>query len=147
MLNYTDGVPFTRGWSAYFDHDTATREPTAKIFVRVQPDGLDSPILAQLDTGAPWTILDTEVAQEIGLLDGDGEPLTVSTRSGNISGRLEQTTITILAEEGESLSIMATVLVSRQWPGRTFLGYSGLLEKIRFGIDPQANRFYFGGYD
>jgi hypothetical protein len=26
----------------------------------------------------------------------------------------------------------------------TFLGYSGLLERIRFAVDPQQNNFYFG---
>jgi len=26
----------------------------------------------------------------------------------------------------------------------TFLGYSGLLDRIRFALDPQANDFYFG---
>jgi hypothetical protein len=39
------------------------------------------------------------------------------------------------------------VLVSAEWLAPTFLGYMGLLERIRFAIDPQANQFYFGRYD
>jgi hypothetical protein len=35
--------------------------------------------------------------------------------------------------------------VSPDWPtDQTFLGYSGLLDGIRFALDPQANHFYFG---
>jgi len=144
VLNFVGGAPFTTGRAAYFDHDTGPQEPTAKIFVQIQPDGLDAPVLAQLDTGAAWSLVNAEIAQEMGLLDGDGEEITLSTRSGNITGRLEEATITILAVEGNSLQVTATVLVSPEWQGRTFLGYSGLLERIRFGLDPQSNDFHFG---
>lgn len=91
------------------------REGTGKIFVRIIPQGIDAPILAQLDTGAAWSVL-------------------------NAAFR-------IVAEEGRSLEVEAIVFVSPEWTEQTFLGYAGLLERIRFGVDPQANDFYFGGYD
>lgn len=146
MLNFIDGAPFSTGRAEYFDHDIAAPEPSAKIFVRIEPEGFAGPVLAQLDTGAAWSLFNVEIADEMGLLGGDGEVITVSTRSGNVSGRLEEATITIIAQEGDSLQVTATVLVSAEWHGRTFLGYSGLLERIRFGLDPQANHFHFGGY-
>jgi hypothetical protein len=52
--------------------------------------------------------------------------------------------LTILADDGESLEVQATVFVSRDWPAGTFLGYSGFLERIRFAVDPQQNDFHFG---
>lgn len=43
------------------------------------------------------------------------------------------------------LTTVGTFFVSQDWPsGLTFLGYSGLLDSIRFALDPQANHFYFG---
>jgi len=147
LLIFSDGARFANGRADYLDHDSAAPEPSAKIFVRILPEGFDGPVLAQLDTGAAWSLFNYEIVQEMGLLGGDGEEITVSTRDGSVTGRLEEATLTILAQEGDSLQVIARVLVAPDWQGRTFLGYSGLLERIRFGLDPQANHFYFGGYE
>jgi hypothetical protein len=119
-------------------------EQTAKIFVKIEPELLNAVILAQLDTAAPWSMLDAEVAEALSLLNGDGEPKRVSTRLGDYDGRLKRTRIQIVADEGESLSVDATVWVSADWRGGTFLGYGGLLERIRFAVDPSENSFHFG---
>jgi len=108
--------------------------------------GFGGTVLAQLDTGAAWSVLNAEIAQALGLVDGDGEELKLKTRLGDFDGRLEEATLTIVAEDGESLDVNARVFVSQDWPGQTCLGYMGLLERIRFGLDPQENDFYFGGY-
>lgn len=146
MLNFSDGTVFATGRAQYLDHDAGAAEGSAKVFVEIAPHGFDGLVLAQLDTGAPWSVLNTEIANALGILAGDGEIKTISTRLGTFTGRLEEATITILAEDGASLEVNARVFVSLDWPGQTFLGYSGLLERIRFGVDPQANHFYFGGY-
>ena len=52
--------------------------------------------------------------------------------------------VSLVADEGESLDLDATFFVSADWRHGTFLGYSGLLEWIRFVIDPYRNLFYFG---
>jgi hypothetical protein len=55
--------------------------------------------------------------------------------------------LTLLADEGDSLDVDAAVFVATgdEYPvGRSFLGYAGLLERIRFALDPQTNQFYFG---
>lgn len=100
--------------------------------------------MAQLDTGAAWSILNQEVAEAISLLNGQGEPKTISTRLGPFTGRLERTQIQILADFGDALSVQATVFVSPDWTGGNFIGYSGFLERIRFAIDPRESLFYFG---
>lgn len=146
MLNFAAGPSFTTGSASFFDRDQSSSESTAKIFVSVEPNGLGAQVLAQLDTGAAWSILNTEIAQELALLGRGGEEVSLHTRQGTVTGRLERLPLTILAEVGESLEVDATVFVSPDWLGPNFLGYAGLLERIRFALDPQARVFHFGGY-
>ncbi|HEX6902763.1 MAG TPA: hypothetical protein VF789_23820 [Thermoanaerobaculia bacterium] len=100
--------------------------------------------MAQLDSGAAYSMLDVEVAQSLGLLDGDGEPAQVHTRHGIIKGHLERVSLVLIADEGEPLEVETTFLISREWSGRTFLGYTGFLERLRIALDPVVNDFYFG---
>lgn len=144
MLVQQNGISFTIGRSRFTDGIVGSQEQSAKIFVRIEPESLGGVIFAQLDTGAAWSILDSQVAEELSLLNGQGGPTTISTRLGGFSGRLERTRISIVADEGESLNVEATVWVSPDWPGHSFLGYGGLLERIRFAVDPSDNTFYFG---
>ncbi len=144
MLVRQNGTPFTAGRSRFADRTSGSHERAAKIFVKIEPESLGGAILAQLDTGAAWSILDSQVAEELSLLNGQGEPITISTRLGPFDGRLERARVTIVADEGESLSVEATVWVSPDWPGGSFLGYGGLLERVRFAVDPGDNSFYFG---
>ncbi len=145
MLNFANGTPFTNGRAPYFDQGADPVESTASIFVRIESVGV-GPVLAQLDTGAAWSVLNAEIAETLGLLNGDGEQIRLKTRLGDFNGRLEEAMLTILAQDGESLEVNGRVFVSQDWPGQTFLGYMGMLERIRFGLDPQANHFHFGGY-
>lgn len=145
MLLLPDGSLFAVGRVTFSDDAPGLEEQTAKIYVKVQPEGLEAVILAQVDTGSAWSVLAREYAEVLALLDGEGEPIALSTRHGRIRGRLEKATLTIVADEGESLEVQeATVFVSREWPGGTFLGYSGLLDRLRFAVDPSNNSFYFG---
>ena len=102
-------------------------------------------VLAMLDTGASWSVLSADLADELGLFDGDGEPMTISSRMGTVQGRLVRAKTTLVADDGDALDVDSTVFVSRQWPAGNFIGYTGLLERIRFAIDPQDNAFIFGG--
>ena len=61
-----------------------------------------------------------------------------------MEGHLVRIPIRFLADEGESYNTEGTFFISPDWPGCTFLGYSGLLDSLRFAFDPQANHFYFG---
>lgn len=140
----SDGTAFATGRTRFLDEDPLAGEGTAKIYVKVEPGDLGLPILAQVDTGAPWSILGTDIAEAMDLLDGQGEPVGLSTRLGRIEGQLKRAKITILADEGESVEIEATVFVSTEWTAGSFLGYVGTLERVRFAVDPQQNFFYFG---
>lgn len=73
--------------------------------------------------------------------------MKLSTRFGPMDGFLIRAPLTLIAEEGEDLHTEATFFVSAEWPERlSFLGYSGLLDSLRFAFDSQVNHFYFGGY-
>jgi len=139
------GQPFTRSRTKYTDHVPQRLEPTAKIYVRVLFGGMSRAVTAQVDTGAAWSILGSEVAERLGLFGESGEAARIRTSFGVKDGVLVRVPLRIVAEEGESLDVTGTFFVTRDWPeGLTFLGYSGLLDSIRFALDPQVNDFYFG---
>ena len=140
------GDDFALGRARFFDHLPDRSEPTPKIFVKIALGGPRTPmtLLAQLDTGSAWSILDCESAEDIGLLTAPGIPRELRTPLGTINGRLVTVPIELIADEGTSLDIEAIFFISEDWPGKTFLGYSGFLERIRFALDPPKNDFYFG---
>jgi hypothetical protein len=70
--------------------------------------------------------------------------VVLSTRLGVFQGTLYRGQVTLPADEGESLDLDATVFVCPDWPGPNFLGYQGLLQRVRFAVDPESNTFYFG---
>jgi predicted aspartyl protease len=139
-----NGAVFAASYSRYLDKSPDSVEPTAKIYVTVEFPGLENHSLAQLDTGAAWSVLERDVAEELGLYEGDGERVEMLAHTGPVSGRLERVPLKLVAEEGESLEIEATFLVSRNWRGKTFLGYTGFLDRVRIALDPGSNLFYFG---
>lgn len=139
-----DGQDFTTGASGFLDRLPTDPEASSKIYVKLRPAELETTLLAQLDTGSPWSILQTEVAEAVGLFEAAGEPKRLSSRGMTFEGRLVRVPVLLLADAGESLEVEATVFVSRDWPAGNFVGYSGLLEAIRIALDPHANRFYFG---
>ena len=110
--------------------------------MRLQFEGVS--VLALLDTGAAWSIVDTEVADALGLFEEDGSQVTISSRVGRVTGKLVRVNATLVAEDGEGVELESTVFVSREWSHGSFVGYSGLLERIRFAIDPDSNSFFFG---
>lgn len=113
--------------------------------MRFQPAGIPFPLLALLDTGAHYCILNEEAARLLaGTLSGGLGEVTIRSAYGLVRGDLSLHRLRLLAEEGESPDVEAIILVSAGWRGPCFLGYSGFLDRIRFAIDPAANRFYFG---
>lgn len=135
---------FTTGRTTFLDRLPADPEATSKIYVKVRPGDLPTTVLAQLDTGSPWSVLDPEIADAAGLFGLPGEPKKLLGRGIIFDGHLIRVPILILADEGDSLEVDAVVFVSKDWPAGNFVGYAGLLESIRVALDPQANHFYFG---
>lgn len=139
------GDRFACGRSTFLDFSPDDPEPTAKIYVRVRLAGLPEGQIAQLDTGAAWSVLSPKLVRAAGLARYAGIPARLSSRAGILDGRLVRLPITFIAEEGESLDTDGTFFISSDWPSNmSFLGYSGLLANIRFALDPQTNLFYFG---
>jgi hypothetical protein len=98
-----------------------------------------------VDTAAPWCILDGALATVFETAEAIlVKHQTLSSRLGDIVGDLCRTSITLLADEGDSLTVEATVFVCHDWQGPSVIGYNGLLERIRFAVDPSLNTFYFG---
>jgi len=104
-----------------------------------------------VDTGAPWCILDPELAESWGLL-AKAEHVSlewINVRGERFAGRLVRTNLTMQASYGEALTIEATVFVpilrpGQMWSYPNFLGLDGFLSRIRFAVDPTENTFYFG---
>jgi hypothetical protein len=139
-----NGERFTSGRSRFFDHHPRFSEPTAKVFVKVIFAGLDEVRIAQIDTGAAYSILDVNIAADLGL-SGLQEPWTrLSTRIGILNGQLIRLPVTLVADDGKSLDLESVFFVSTEWRGGTFLGYTGLLDRLRIALDSPANLFYFG---
>lgn len=142
-----NGGRFTSGLSRFYDQHPRFTEPTAKVYVKIAVAGFDVPLLAQVDTGAAYSTLETQVAEALGMLDLKEHPTRISTRLGAIGGQLVSLPITLIADVGESLDLEATFFISREWTGATFLGYTGLLDRLRIALDAPANAFHFGDGD
>jgi len=138
------GKGFTTGCARFRDQAPGVQELTAKIFVKIEFQNLEGSWLAQLDTGAAYSMLALGVARALNVLDGDGQPVSIHTRHGTIEGRLERISMTLVADEGRALDLEAVFLVSREWTETTFLGYSGFLDRLRIALDSPVNLFYFG---
>jgi hypothetical protein len=139
------GAGFAHGRAVYSDSLPGRNEPTAKIYIKIRFADLAEDSLAQLDTGAAWSILNPKVARSLGITGWGAERIALSTRFGLYDGHLVRIPITFIAQEGTSLETEGMFFVSPDWPlDLSFLGYSGLLDSIRFALDPQANHFYFG---
>jgi hypothetical protein len=81
----------------------------------------------------------------LGVLESDGFRTRLDTRFGSMKGHLVRIPILFPADAGQDYEMEGTFFISPDWPpGCTFLGYSGMLDIIRFALDPQANHFYFG---
>ena len=101
--------------------------------------------MAVVDTAAPWCIFKPTIGGVIrARLSPVDQNVELSTRLGVIPGDLYRLPITLPAEEGENLEVEATIFLSPDWRGENFVGYLGLLQRIRFAVDPQSNLFYFG---
>ena len=136
---------FAVGISRYLDAYPGFREAQPRIYVKFRPSGLEDPILALLDTGGHFCILNHEIVPLIrDQLTYRLDELVLHTARGPIRGELYILRIELIAEEGTSLEIDSTAFISPEWRAPNFIGYSGVLDRLRFAIDPRTNLFYFG---
>lgn len=139
-----EDADFSIGCCQYFPDSSGK-----KILIFVDLPGWGS-ISAQVDTGGLYLILDPEVARAIGLEASRGLEIQKINIAGQIySGNLHRVEITIPAEIGIGVSIQATTFVpdlppNEDWALPNFMGWHGCLERLRFGVDPLTDTFYFG---
>jgi hypothetical protein len=130
----------------YFDHSESNPGQSPRIFLEVRPGSFVLPVLAMVDTAAPWCIFKPEIGEFVRrTFDRVSGNVSLSTRLGTFGGSLYRGPLFLQAFGSEALAVEATVFVSPEWRGPSFLGYEGLLQRIRFAVDPEANQFYFGG--
>ncbi len=139
---------FAQGVIRYFAHyssDTSNQRIVIPVTFGTGENAFT--VDAIVDTGG-WCILHPAYAQ---FLDSDiVEIKELRISRGKFRGGLYRIPAVIEAEEGGDVSLEATVFIPQLasgeiWSLPNFLGLEGFLERIRFAIDPETNRFYFGG--
>ncbi len=142
-----NGNSFASSVAKYYEEDTSFESAQTSIHVQIilksaKERGREIATLARLDPATPWVVLNAELNKVLGL--GDAGPLiSLQTAAGHMEGTLERYPIMLAALEGQSLEIDATLFVCSEWQRGNFLGYTGLLQRIRFAIDPVSQLFYF----
>lgn len=138
--------PFATGVSKYADRKGNLPASGPLIYLEVKPGWFKGTVFAIVDTAAPWCIFEPTVGDFVReSFDQVSDEVRLSTRIGTFGGALYRGPLFVPALEGEPLDVEATVFVSSDWPpGMNFLGYEGLLQRIRFAVDPEVNLFYFG---
>ena len=144
LLEAPEGV-FATGFSEYADTLPGQDEPLSRVYVPIQPEGSEIWHLALVDTGGHFFIPSPEVLTSIrDHLTDSFDSTTLMTSQGRLQGKLFRHRISLIGVAGEDLEIDATVCAAPDWTGPTVLGYTGMLERFRFAVDPETNRFYFG---
>lgn len=103
----------------------------------------DTEVFALLDTASEWCIIAGELADRLGIAWDPSDGVRLHSRFGLISGALVRANVAFLAEQGLETRVEATWFVSADWPGPAVLGWKGVLERIRFAIDPSDETFHF----
>jgi predicted aspartyl protease len=133
---------FATGCQLYRDELPGTNERLARVVVTVLLEDLD--FNALLDTGANDCVLAWQVAEQVPQLL---EPAEIQVRAlgGNVHVGLYFPVVLVFpADEGQDLTLDTFAWASETFSGPSLIGYGGMLEKIRFALDPEHNLFYFG---
>lgn len=145
MLYYQDGNLFATSYAFYQDSIEGRLSP--KICVAVQFGELAKTV-AVVDTAAPYCVLSREEVEAVDptYKDSATEETSLHMIEGEPSGVLIRWPITLIAEDGPNLTIDGTIFVpDDHTPRPTFIGLDGILNRMRFAVEPQKNLFYFGG--
>ena len=149
LLSFSNGDNFATGAQPYLSRAIGTADPSNRIIVEVEVGGLRTS--AVIDTGAPYVILDPGLAQSLGVDSGSALlAANLSIRGHRTQGSLHRMNVTIMADEGEEITIEATVFIPKVdpalWSLPSFVGWTGCLERLRLAIDPFDETFYFGAF-
>lgn len=151
-LQFADGTPFSQGACRYQAKPAATGDTYIRPFLSVKVEG--QPIEVAVDTGGFFLIIHPELAELIGLISEDGEPLdALIIRGQRVPGHLHRANMALEAEQGDTFDVEVTVLVPQgDWDYPNFLGWPFCLERLRFAFAPDVydssnGWFHFGALD
>jgi len=149
MLFFEDRQPFATGSITYDYRGATDTETTPRILLKVAFEGFTT--IAALDTGAPYVILDPQIADSLQLSPSAGEHQEgIRFRQVLWEGYLHRLSLDFIAEEGQSLTVEATVFIPVPKPHQewkdfpSIIGLNSCLERVRFAVDPTNDTFYFG---
>ena len=117
---------------------------TLAISARVEE--MQDQVTAFIDSGAEWSLLPGDMALEAGLdITGPGLGRSrITTRLGTFNGHFERASVFLTPEDGEIFVVTVTWLIVPDWYGPLVIGWTGGLDRFRWGIDPVEERFHFG---
>ena len=154
MARFSDGLRdcgFACGAARYHEHLPGDGSDRIVVYLSLA-DGPVYPFV--IDTGAPWTVVNPEVADS---LHRGMEPLSILgdcppriyIRGHPCRGSLHKVGVQLRADSGVSLFLDSVTVfvpaldeVTVRLPN--FLGMRTFLDFIRFAIDPAELVFYFG---
>ena len=150
LLSLANGAPFATGAAQYDYRPITAHEEMPRVIVRIAIDRFET--AAFVDTGGVYLICSPEIASRLHLSSQDGLPVPrIQVRGIWLSGRVYTLPVTLVAEQGESVTIGITTFVPELRPNLTWtdefpcvLGMYGCLERLRFAIDPGSDTFFFG---
>lgn len=140
FLRFADGRPFATGTAHYISN--LASEASSRIALEVEIEGQQT--TARVDTAAPYMICEAELVNQLGLGAAE-DTVTVRIHGVPVEGGLHRVYLSVLADEGEDLTIDATLFVPlKPYTYPSFLGLTNCLESIYFAVDPFEETFYFG---
>ena len=149
-LAFPTGEPFAIGGTGYEYRPATSHETTPRLVLEVAIEG----ILAEavVDTGGVYLFCNPEIARRLALTPTEALSgvQTILFRGALVHGRLYRLSLTLLADEGEDVTIQTTAFVpepeeAEHWGDMPcLLGLYGCLERLRFAVDPRTEHFYFG---
>ena len=111
-----NAMPCTTGRATYRDFEPENLSRKRGFYVRVVlPDNSGVSLYALIDTGTPYCVFNTAVVETLGLSFDAGEKIMLRTAYGPFEGTVQRMTIRLVAEQGESLNIDASVFVAEDW--------------------------------
>lgn len=147
-LRLVSGETFASGECPCSLRPTGGRTEMTRLFISLQIGGVTMD--GVVDTGAPYLIVNPELAPALGL-DHDAHlgRTRINIRGITTEGALHRLPVTLPATAGEALTFDATVFVPALrhgdlWDLPTFVGWFSCLERIRFAVDPVQEVIYFG---
>lgn len=148
LLTTANGIPFATGMTSY-SYRPAINDISNRIMLQVEIGGLL--VEAIVDTGSPYVVCPPYLSEVIGLDPSTAlESIPFRVRGINMHRNLYRVNVLFPAEEGDNLIVDATVFVPNQeWQEAwgelpAFIGLTGCLERMRFAVDLENDRFYFG---